>query len=179
VAEEQLPVAIPLLEARNNDKNPRNNVEMITLHVGGNDVKGPIQLACLGGFTYECLSTFFTVMATYEADLRGVVAELRAAAGADTPIVLGTYDNPIPFCFLGMIPGAIPLGAIVLEGTPDGFLDGVHDIVRRVAADFGAEVAEAFRPLGPDDFVGGNDCLHVTDSGHDKVTAAFLDALGF
>ena len=40
VASEQLPVALPLLEARNQDANPRNNVEVITLHVGGNDVSG-------------------------------------------------------------------------------------------------------------------------------------------
>jgi lysophospholipase L1-like esterase len=38
---EQLPTAISLLEDRNGDSNPRNDVEVVTLHVGGNDVTGP------------------------------------------------------------------------------------------------------------------------------------------
>jgi lysophospholipase L1-like esterase len=173
VAEEQLPVALPLLQARNHDKNPRNDVDVVTLHVGGNDVSGPIQLACIGGLTLECLQTFVFEMATFEADLRNVVEQLRAAAGPDTPLVLGTYDNPVPFCDLGAIPGAALLGALVLEGAPDGSLDGVHDVVRRVAADYGASVAEVFGELGAGDFVGGPDCLHPTDTGHDKVTDAF------
>jgi lysophospholipase L1-like esterase len=176
VAAEQLPVAIPMLEARNQDHNPRNDVEVITLHVGGNDVSGPIREACIGGFTPSCLVTFVTEMTQYEADLTEVVGQLRAAAGPDTPIVLGTYDNPVPYCPLGGIPGAAQLGALVLEGTPDGSLDGVHDIVRRVAASYEAEVAEVFGTFTAADHLG--DCLHPTDSGHDKVTVAFLDALG-
>jgi lysophospholipase L1-like esterase len=174
VAAEQLPVAIPMLQSRNHDHNPRNNVEVVTLHVGGNDVFGPIQAACIGGFTPECVGTFVTVMAQYEADLDGIVSQLRSAAGDDTPIVLGTYDNPVPYCFLAEIPGAIQLGAVLLEGTPDGSLDGVHDVVRRVAARYDADVAEVFGQLGAGDFVGVADCLHPSDAGHDKVTDAFL-----
>jgi lysophospholipase L1-like esterase len=177
VAAEQLPTAIPMLESRNGDKNPRNNVEVITLHVGGNDVSGPIQTACIGGFSFECQVTFFTAMATYEAELDYVVGALRNAAGADTTIVLGTYDNPVPYCFLKDVPGAIQLGAVILEGTPDGALDGVHDVVRRVAARYNADVAEVFGRLGADDFVGGADCLHPTNTGHDKVTEAFQAAV--
>ncbi len=177
VAAEQLPVAIPMLEARNHDANPRNDVEVITLHVGGNDVSGPIRTACIGGPTPGCITTFVTEMAIYEADLRNVVGRLRTAAGDDTPIVLGTYDNPVPFCFLGGISGASALGAMVLEGTPDGALAGVHDIVREVAADYDAEVAEVFGTFARADFVGGDDCLHPSDSGHDKVTASFRRAI--
>ncbi len=174
VASEQLPVAIPMLERRNHDHNPRNDVQAVTLHVGGNDVSGPIQDACITGFNEQCLTTWIMEMGQYEVDLDGVVGELRTAAGAETPIVLGTYDNPVPYCDLAAIPGAIELGAMLLEGTPDGSLDGVHDVVRRVAARYDAEVAETFGTLGAGDFVGGADCLHVTDDGHAKVAAAFL-----
>jgi len=177
VADEQLPVALPMLEHRNGDQDRNNNVEVVTLHVGGNDVFEPIQLACLGGITDECLTTFLVEMATYQADLDNVVSQLRAAAGPDTTIVLGTYDNPVPYCYLGGIEGAELLGDMVLEGTEDGALDGLHDVVRSVAAAYDAEVAEVFGQLGADDFVGGQDCLHPTDSGHDKVTAAFLSVL--
>jgi lysophospholipase L1-like esterase len=171
VAEEQLPVAIPLLEARNHDRNPRNDVEVVTLHVGGNDVSGPIQQACIGGLTPECLATFVFEMETYRADLHNVLSQLREAAGPNTPIVLGTYDNPIPFCDLGAIPGAAELGALLLEGAPG--LDGLHDVIRQVASVYDAEVAEVFGQLGAGDFVGGADCLHPTDTGHDIAAEAF------
>ncbi len=177
VASEQLPVALPLLAGRNGDRNPRNDVEVVTLQVGGNDVTGPILAACLAGFTPECAGTIVGEMAAYEADLRGVVDALREAAGPDTPIVLGTYDNTVPFCDLGAIPGAEQLGAVVLEGTPDGAIDGVHDVIRRVAADHAAVVAEVFGTLGANDFVGGSDCLHVTTTGHRAVKDAFVHAL--
>ncbi|MDJ0954852.1 MAG: SGNH/GDSL hydrolase family protein [Acidimicrobiia bacterium] len=177
VASEQLPVALPILERRNQDRNRHNDVQVVTMHVGGNDVSGPIQAACIGGFTPECLNTWVGEMAQYELDLDYVVAELREAAGDEMPIVLGTYDNPVPFCSLGAIPGAAELGAVLLEGTPDGSLDGIHDIVRRVAASYDAEVAEVFGSLGAGDFVGGDDCLHITDSGHTQVADTFLDTI--
>ncbi|MEA2002008.1 MAG: SGNH/GDSL hydrolase family protein [Actinomycetota bacterium] len=177
VASEQLPVAIPLLEARNEDANPRNNVEVITLQVGGNDVSGPIQTACILGSPQDCAIAFLTLMPQLETDLDNVVSQLRTAAGDETTIVLGTYDNPVPYCYLAGIPGAVELGAMVLEGTPDEFLDGIHDVVRRVAARYDAEVAEVFGQLGSGDFVGGADCKHPTDTGHDIVTNAFRSAI--
>ncbi len=67
----------------------------------------------------------------------------------------------------------IQLGALVLEGTPNGALDGVHDIVRRVAATYDAEVAEVFGQMGAGDYVGLDDCLHPADTGHDIVSNAF------
>lgn len=180
VASEQLPIAVPLLADRNGDRNPRNDVEVVTLHVGGNDVSGPIQQACLGGFSPDCQVTWFTEMSAFEADLDGVVSELRTAAGNETPIVLGTYDNPVPACWLYNVFGepAVVLGAMMLEGTPDGSLDGIHDVVRRVADRYDAEVAEVIGRLSPNDFVGADDCLHVTDSGHTRVASAFSEILG-
>ena len=43
--------------------------------------------------------------------------------------------------------------------------------------DYGVEVAEVFGDLGPQDWVGGNDCLHPDDSGYEKVAAAFVEVL--
>jgi len=178
VKAEQLPIALQLLQ-RNHDANPVNDVEVITLHVGGNDVAGPIQAACIGGPTDQCVAVFIAEMTALQADLAEVVGILRAAA-PDTTIVLGTYDNPVPFCALAGIPGAIQLGEFVLEGIPGTGIPGVNDIVRGVAAAFGAEVAEVFGDLGSvGDWVGGADCLHPADSGYDEVTDAFEEALGF
>lgn len=54
VITEQLPAAVEMLESRNRDANPRNDVEVITLTVGGNDIFGPVLGACLGGVTPTC-----------------------------------------------------------------------------------------------------------------------------
>jgi lysophospholipase L1-like esterase len=176
--EEQLPVAIPLLESRNGNLNPRDDVEVTTLHIGGNDVTNPIIDACVaGGLTQDCLTVIEAEFAVYASDLDTALSDLRAAAGPGATVVIGTYDNPIPTCFLGAVPGAIQLGALVLEGGGP-VPQGLHDIMREVAARYDVRVAEVFGDLAPDDWVGGIDCLHPDDSGYEKVTIAFLEALG-
>jgi len=175
--EQQLPAAVALLEARNGDGNPRNDVELVTLHIGGNDVNNPILAACLGGLTPACVGTIEAELAAYRSDLDLALSTLRAAAGADTTILIGTYDNPIPTCFLSEVPGAIQLGALVLEGGGP-IPAGLDDIMREVGAEHGVEVAEVFGDLEPDDWLGGQDCLHPDDSGYEDVALAFLEALG-
>ncbi len=172
----QLPAAVELLEARNGNNNPRDNVEVVTLHIGGNDVTNPIVAACLGGLSATCQQVIASEFAAYRADLDTALSALREAAGPDTRIVIGTYDNPFAQCFLGGVPGAVQLAALVLEGGP-GLPVGLHDIMRDVAGDYGVEVAEVFGDLAPQDWVGGNDCLHPDDSGYEKVAAAFVEVL--
>ncbi|HEX2127607.1 MAG TPA: SGNH/GDSL hydrolase family protein [Solirubrobacterales bacterium] len=173
----QFPAAIELLSERNFDRNPRNDVELITIHIGGNDVTNPILAACLGGFTPTCAQTIQTEFAAYAADLEQALATLRLAAGPETTIVIGTYDNPIPGCQLAAVPGAIQLGALVLEGGGP-LSQGLHDIIRATAARHDDLVAESYADLALEDWFGGSDCLHPDDSGYDKVTTAFLEALG-
>lgn len=174
----QFPQAIPLLQSRNGNNRQIDDVEVVTISIGGNDVTNPIIAACLGGLTPACIATIQAEFTAYENDLDGALATLRGAAGPDTAIVLGTYDNPIPTCFLGGVPGASQLGAIVLEGFPPFVPRGLHDVMRDVAADHDVRIAEVFGDLAPQDWVGGADCLHPRDSGYDKVTLAFLEALG-
>lgn len=174
----QLPGAESLLVTRNGDRNPRNDVEVVTLHIGGNDVTNPILGACLGGVTPGCVTTINTVFNAYRGNLDTTLSRLRAAAGEDARIVIGTYDNGIANCFLGEVPGAVQLADVVLEdGLPPVVPEGLHDIMRDVAADHGVEVANAFGALGPGDWVGGGDCLHPVDSGYQKVADAFLAVL--
>jgi lysophospholipase L1-like esterase len=191
--EEQLfPVAIPLLEARNGNLNPRDDVELITLHTGGNDVFGPIIAACSIGFPIPCLPAVQSELTAYEEDLGDALGLLRDddAAGDDTRIVIGTYDNPFrftPCIFVSGISGAAALADIVLEGAPAlGVPLGLHGIMRDVGEDHGVEVAEVYGDLNsPGDWFSSQqppesrtDCLHPTDSGYDKVTDAFEEALG-
>jgi lysophospholipase L1-like esterase len=178
----QLPAAVELLEQRNRDRNRHNDVQVVTLHIGGNDVVGPVLAACLGGLTPSCLDVVDQGFAAYRANLDLILSTLRTAAGPDTAIVIGTYDNPIATCELAPVPGAIQLGAMVLEGAdavPGGPIDeGLHDLIREVAAAHDVLVADAFGRLGPDDWVGGSDCLHPDASGYDVVTEVVLETLG-
>jgi lysophospholipase L1-like esterase len=176
----QFPIALPLLEELNSNQNPRDNVEVVTVSIGGNDVVNPIILACLGGLTPSCVSTIESEFAAYRADLDQALSALREAAGPDTRIVLNTYDNGVGQCFLTQINPAAPLlGDIVLENQPAVIPSGqgLHDIMRDVAADYDVEIAEVYGDLGPADWVGGSDCLHPDDSGYVKVAAAFAEVL--
>lgn len=174
----QLPAATAVLQQRNGNNNPRDNVEVVTVSIGGNDVVNPILGACLGGLTPACAGVIAGEFAAYQSDLNQALGALRAAAGPDARIVIGTYDNGISQCNLGGIPGAPALATLVLEGLPmTPFPGGIHDIMRTVGAAHGVEVAEVYGDLGPGDWVGGADCLHPDDSGYAKVADAFADVL--
>jgi lysophospholipase L1-like esterase len=178
--EGKLPQAISILESRNHDRNRRNDVELVTLHIGGNDVYGPIVAACAGGLpdvSPTCLQTIQSELAAFRVDLNTALSILREAAGPNTTVVIGTYDNSIQTCQLGAIPGASQLAAFVLEGGGP-VPQGLHDIIRDVAADYRIQVADVYGDLGLQDWVGGRDCLHPDDSGYAKVAEAFLAALG-
>jgi GDSL-like Lipase/Acylhydrolase family len=174
----QFPQALPVLEARNGNLNPRDDVEVTTLHIGGNDVTNPIIAACVvGGLTPACLGVIQSELGAYASDLDTALAALRAAAGPEATMVIGTYDNGIANCFLAGFPGAVQLADLVLEGGGP-VPQGLHDIMRATAARYGFLVAEVYGDLDPGDWVGGQDCLHPVDSGYDKVTSAFLESLG-
>jgi hypothetical protein len=177
VIDEQLPTATAMLRARNHDANPRNDVEVVTIDVGGNDVFGPITSACLGASTAACQATIGATFAAFAARYSIILQALRAAAGPDTVIMTMTYYNPLPYCFIGANPAAGPFGDWVLEG---GTLPGVgalpaglNDIISAISAQSGARVADTFGKLGSGDLVGGADCLHPNLSGHTKIADVF------
>jgi lysophospholipase L1-like esterase len=179
--DEQLPAATALLERRNSDKNRRNDVQVVTVTVGGNDAFGPITTACLRPDPTGCLPAIQSVFNTFATNYTYILRELRASAGTKTHIMTMTYYNPVPYCATGVAnPLAGPFVGWVLEG---GTLPGVgtlpvgyNDLIETISAQFGATPAETFGMLGEKDFVGGTDCLHPNLSGHSKIAAAFHDA---
>jgi lysophospholipase L1-like esterase len=38
-------------------------------------------------------------------------------------------------------------------------------------------VADTFGRLGPNDLVGGEDCLHANDAGYEKIAESFIEVL--
>jgi lysophospholipase L1-like esterase len=178
----QLPQAQALLAERNTNINPFDDVKIITVSIGGNDVFNPIVAACVpaGPTDPVCAGTILSELATYQADLTSLLSSLRTAAGPSTRIVLGTYDNAIVgACPLASVPGGTQLGGGVLEGFGPGsgpLANGLHDVMRGVAPAFGVEIAEVNGDLNPaTDWAG--DCLHPNDSGYVKVAAAFAETL--
>lgn len=176
---DQLDQAVALLRDRNGDRSPRDDVEVITLTVGGNDVFGPAIAACLTP-TAACVPTLNATFQGFVSRYGQILAELRAAAGPETVIMTMTYDNPLPFCALGAAnpAGASVLGTFVLEGGNIGLGPmplGFNDWIRAVSAEHGAVVAETFGLLGAGDFVGGADCLHPDLEGHQKIAGAFAE----
>lgn len=175
----QLPQATQILQDRNGNQNPRDNVEVVTVSIGGNDVTNPIIGACITGISPGCLGVVASEFAAYESDLNQALSALRTAAGPNARIVIGTYDNGIGQCYLSAFPGSVQLASLVLEGglpnTP--LARGIHDIMRSVGAQYGVEVASSYGKLVPSDWVGGQDCLHPKDSGYAKVAQSFADVL--
>jgi lysophospholipase L1-like esterase len=168
----QLPEAVAELQARNGDRNPYNDVRVVTIDIGGNDVFGVVS-ACSAGPTTECAALIQARLQTFAANFTQILSELRAAAGPDTVIIAMTYYNPLPSCRLASL---APLADAVLEGGP-GVTAGLNDLIRSIAAAHGVLVAETYGQLGPDDLVGGNDCLHPNDAGYQIITEAFAAAL--
>ena len=180
VLADQLPQATALLTGRNDDRRPFNDVQVVTLTIGGNDVFGPVVGACRDGVDENCAAAVESSLLRVATNLPVILRGLRSAAGPDTTIAVMTYYNPLGACELSGLAG---LAEVVLEGGTAGENGptvplGLNDLIRRSAASAGAVVADTYGELGADDFVGGQDCLHPDDSGHAAVAAAFDAVIG-
>jgi lysophospholipase L1-like esterase len=169
----QLPAAVAELQARNNDRNPHNDVKVVTIDIGGNDLFGVVSSSCAAGPTPECAALIQARLQTFAVNFTQILGQLRAAAGPDTVLIAMTYYNPLPSCRLASL---APLADAVLEGSP-GVIVGLNDLIRSIAAAHGVLVAETYGRLGPAELVGGTDCLHPNDAGYQVITEAFAAAL--
>jgi lysophospholipase L1-like esterase len=169
----QLPAAVAELQARNNDPNPHNDVKVVTIDIGGNDLFGVVSSSCAAGPSPECAALIQARLEAFAANFSLILGELRAAAGPDTVIVAMTYYNPLPSCRLASL---APLADAVLEGG-GGVTVGLNDLIRSIAAAHGVLVAETYGRLGPGELVGGSDCLHPNDAGYQVITQAFAAVL--
>jgi lysophospholipase L1-like esterase len=164
---EQMKPATTLLTDRNTDANPHNDVEVVLVSVGGNDVSGPVLDACLGGLAGDCVGVIRERLAHVQTNLDDILTDLRSAAGGEATIVITTYDNAIAHCPIGQLPGASQLGALVLEGNPALGLEGLNNVIRSTAARHGVDVADTYGKLGAGQWVG--DCLHPNDDGYATI----------
>jgi lysophospholipase L1-like esterase len=174
---EQLPTALAELGARNGDKNDKNDVEVVTVGIGGNDLLALLDI-CAGGLTDECQFAIYTTFTTFAGNFNYTLAQLRTAAGPDTTIIVMTYYNSLegPGCPAGLV----SLGEIVLEGYPGLLPEGANDLIRDIAAAHDAKVADLVPGGVFPDLLGTSnilpDCVHANDDGYEIIADTFKDA---
>jgi lysophospholipase L1-like esterase len=179
----QLPKAIALIEERQADRDPFNDVEAISVTIGGNDIFNPLVAACVLHTTpTDCQTVVDATLAAAEAGVIEILRQLTAAAGRHTEVIITAYYNPLGSCFLSQVnPAAVAIGDAVLEGgSVAGLVDvteGLNDRIRNAAASSGAQVADLYGALSGDQFVGGRDCLHPNLAGHTTIAHVVYDAL--
>jgi lysophospholipase L1-like esterase len=167
--------ALALIEERHGDHDPFDDVEVVTVTIGGNDVFGPTQQPCFQAAPpVGCQAAVDVALAGVEEWLTTILGALVDAAGRDTEVVVTTYYNPVGSCVLVQEnPAAATLADVGLEGgSLPGVLTlpaGLNDVIREVAAATGAQVTELYGELGPDQYVGGPDCLHPNPAGHAEI----------
>jgi len=175
---------VALLEERNRNASPRDDVEVVSLTVGGNDLFGPAVAGCVVSPdpTVTCRPALAATFRAFATNYDRILAELRAAGGDDVVLMTTTYYNPLPFCDLGAADPAraTAVGGWILEGgtLPGlGTLEiGFDDVIRAVSAEHGAVVADTFGTVGAGDFVGGSDCVHPDAEAHAKIAGVFAAA---
>ena len=163
----QLPRALELLEEQ-------PDVRLVTVTVGGNDVFVPVLQACARSPQAPvCTEAVTGALRDVDRGLDELLGALTAAAPESTAVAVMTYDNPLPACRLAPL---APLAEQVLEGR-DG-QPGLNDVLRARSQEHGAVLVETAGLLTPPEgFVGGEDCLHPSGSGHERIARAFLDAV--
>ena len=171
--ENQLPVALEIIERRNSDDDPGNDVIAITIDIGGNDAVGGVFEACAEDVTLACGPAVQETLSTISRNLTVTLMPIRAAAGPDTRIAVMTYFNALIGCDYRDVADNAEL---VLQGVP-GITPGLNGVIKQAANRADAVIADTFGKLEIGDLVGGVDCLHANDSGYEKIAEAFTSVL--
>jgi len=177
-----LDLAVAEAVTRGADDDPDNDVVLITITIGGNDLlnfyrdyflSGQCPDAATARARPECVQALQAVVETLAQNLGQALARLRQAA-PQAQIVVFTLYNP----FAGQDSPLAEMGDLVLEGGEGAFLSrGVNDVIREVAAAHGAKVADAFPVLsGRSDLIAA-DGIHPNDQGYAVMAQLVLAAL--
>ena len=171
------------IEQRNRDSDPVNDVQLVTLEIGGNDLLGiyfslvqtgacPDLEASLSN--PDCTGALHTAYEGFRPNLTAALDRLHDADPA-LRIMLLTLYNPFDY-----LPGIGDLGDLSLEGRPDTpFPDGLNDIIREVAQGRdGVTVVDVF-PLFQDRSLElvSPDGIHPNDAGYQVMADAVISEL--
>lgn len=169
----QLAEAVAMIDARAATASRGDDVQVITVGIGGNDGFGLVAL-CDGVVDDACLVMAAVRIRDVQKNLLFILETLQAAAGPDVPIAVMTYYNPLVHAGCPLHEFKL-IGDVVLEGEEAlGLSAGVNDEIRAAAVAAGVAVAE-IGTLSEGELTG--DCLHASDPGHARIAQAFRGAL--
>lgn len=175
--------ALSEIRDRNGDDDASNDVTLVTLEIGGNDLLRiyfslVITGACPDVETSiskpECTEPFRDALDAYEPNLAATLDALQEADPALRILLLTLYN---PFAGDGDT-GA--LGDLALEGVADTpFPDGMNDMIRRQADDHALTLVDVYPAFqdSTEDLI-SSDLIHPNDVGYQVMADAVIAALG-
>ena len=174
--------AVAEIVARNGDDDADNDVGLVTLEIGGNDLLRlyfslVVTGACADVETSitkpECTEPLRSALDAFEPNL---VATLEGLQEADPSlrILLLTLYNPFSH-----EEGTADVGDLSLEGMADTpFPEGLNDIVRRQADEHDVTVADVYPSFqGRSEELISGDQIHPNDEGYRVMADAAIAAL--
>ena len=178
--DEQLDRATDEITTRNSDADPDNDVAVVSLEIGGNDLleiffklvlPGTCPNVEMGLSNPECVQQVRETLDTYGPNLDEILTRLREA-DPDMPIFLLTLYNP----FSGGNAMLDELVDLALEGRADTpFPEGLHDIVREQAEAHDAQLVEVYPQFeGKSREYIAMDLIHPNDTGYRVIADAVL-----
>ncbi len=175
--------AVAAIGARNGDDDDGNDVKLVTLEIGGNDLLNLYFSEVVTGMCPDlqtalnkpdCVNPLRTAFERFQPNLDRILGQLKDADPA-VPIVLLTLYNP----FSGRIPVIAELAGVALEGRPDTpFAEGLNDIIRAIGGEHGVFLVDLY-PLfeGKGGELVAQDLIHPNDAGYQVMADAVLAAL--
>jgi lysophospholipase L1-like esterase len=177
--------AVREVETRNSDEDPDNDVKVVTLEIGGNDLLDLFFDLVLGGTCpnvevalqkpAECVEPLHDALDRYRYNLR-VALDRLTAADPGVPVVMFTLYDP----FSGTIAPFSELAVLALEGEPGTAVPaGLNDVMREVAPGYGVLLTDVY-PLftGRARYLVSGDYIHPNDAGYRVIAKAVSRALG-
>jgi lysophospholipase L1-like esterase len=178
----KLDEALTAITTRAEDADPSNDVRLVTLEIGGNDLLGiyfsQVQTGvCPDVETAlskpECTETLRNALDTFRPNFETMLQGLEESAPGVPLIVMTLYN---PFDFLGELG---ELGVLSLDGLAGtAFPEGLNDIIREVAAEHGVPVADVYSAFkGRTASLLFSDFIHPNDAGYRVMADAFIDQI--
>lgn len=174
--------AVDEIEARNFDEGPDNDVQVVTLDIGGNDLLGLFQSLVMPGTcpdveTFlaeaECFDAFQDALDDFRDNFDQALDELEQA---DPGLPVLTADLYNPFSGSGL--PFDELAELALEGQQGSpFEEGLNDVIRFIAGEHDVAVADwygAFQGKSAE-FI-APDRIHANDAGYTVMTDAVIAA---